>query len=346
MILVFAGAGASKAVDPNQYPTTVEFFEKLPSDIRKENIFGLAVEYLKSSNKSSVIDIEQVLWTMAEVRDFVSHAANNKTVAGWFLEDNRLLRIMGAGGDVSTVGKVAESARLIIDRVTSRINEVVYELYAEPPSTKSLLGNWCRLLLDLMELREPIEIVTTNYDLIIEEAIAETKAPVKTGRTLGTLSILQQELWDLTTTPSNGGVGLLTKLHGSVDWIRGNNNRIHVGTPTYHGNHNKHAIIYPGFKGAPDDELFKHLHLYFEAAVAKADVIFFIGYGFRDEYINTIISRQIKPDCMVFVINPNPEPTTLSIVKADLYYKECGFDEDVITECLLDIDQLRRGVGA
>ena len=29
-ILIFAGAGASKAVSPDDYPTTVEFFKRLP----------------------------------------------------------------------------------------------------------------------------------------------------------------------------------------------------------------------------------------------------------------------------------------------------------------------------
>src|SRR5947208_1057565 len=47
MILVLAGAGASKAVDPKQYPSTVEFFESLPQDVQQEKVFKLAVEYLK-----------------------------------------------------------------------------------------------------------------------------------------------------------------------------------------------------------------------------------------------------------------------------------------------------------
>ena len=34
MILVFVGAGGSAAVDLDQYPTTVEFFESLPGEIK------------------------------------------------------------------------------------------------------------------------------------------------------------------------------------------------------------------------------------------------------------------------------------------------------------------------
>ncbi len=35
MILVFVGAGGSATVDPKQYPTTVEFFSRLPDNITK-----------------------------------------------------------------------------------------------------------------------------------------------------------------------------------------------------------------------------------------------------------------------------------------------------------------------
>ena len=43
MILVFAGAGASYAINPNKYPTTIEFFSRLDESIKKlsENSGGL-----------------------------------------------------------------------------------------------------------------------------------------------------------------------------------------------------------------------------------------------------------------------------------------------------------------
>ena len=45
MILVFAGAGASKAVGPENYPTTLEFFERLPEQIRKDPLFLHILSY-------------------------------------------------------------------------------------------------------------------------------------------------------------------------------------------------------------------------------------------------------------------------------------------------------------
>src|SRR5207248_224732 len=82
-IVVFAGAGASTAVNPREYPTTLEFFERLPDTIAKHTIFMRATEYLRShSSDSSNIDIEQVLWALHELDGFLAAAADVRSVAG------------------------------------------------------------------------------------------------------------------------------------------------------------------------------------------------------------------------------------------------------------------------
>ena len=63
MILVFAGAGSSAAVDPKQYPTTVEFFNRLPDNIIRDRIFAEVCKFLASQRKEGQpVDIEEVLW--------------------------------------------------------------------------------------------------------------------------------------------------------------------------------------------------------------------------------------------------------------------------------------------
>ena len=54
-ITIFAGAGASKAVDPDQYPTTIEFFQNLPSTITDDNLFKSIVGFLKSDENLVVL---------------------------------------------------------------------------------------------------------------------------------------------------------------------------------------------------------------------------------------------------------------------------------------------------
>ena len=246
MILVFAGAGASKAVNPSQYPTTVEFFERLPEDVKNNELFRRAVEYLRTRKKADPIDIEQILWLVTELRDFMTKAGDNSTVPGWFIEGNRLISAVGGHDDVQGIRNVATRASRTIESLSSTINAFVYDVYGETPSEDELRDNWIFALNQLRPITSTLEIVTTNYDVAIEEAISVTKAPVLTGRTQGTRPVLQLELWDITSIQSQSPKeGKLTKLHG----VRGNQDRIHVGTPLFQGRHERHAIIYPGFKG-------------------------------------------------------------------------------------------------
>ena len=64
MILVFVGAGGSAAVNPEQYPTTVEFFNRLPDYIEQEPLFIQIREFLETSKRGQPIDIEEILWNL------------------------------------------------------------------------------------------------------------------------------------------------------------------------------------------------------------------------------------------------------------------------------------------
>ena len=67
MILVFVGAGGSAAVDPEQYPTTVEFFNRLPDDIEEAPLFIQICAFLEIRKYGQPIDIEEILWTLDEL---------------------------------------------------------------------------------------------------------------------------------------------------------------------------------------------------------------------------------------------------------------------------------------
>lgn len=97
---------------------------------------------------------------------------------------------------------------------------------------------------------------------------------------------------------------LLTKLHGSLDWKYGRNT-IQVGDAIFTGDHSKQAIIYPGFKGKNDAPFFEVFHNYLAEAVADSKAMIFVGFAFRDPYINEILRENTREGCPVVVINPD-----------------------------------------
>ena len=91
-ITIFAGAGASKAVDPDQYPTTVEFFDRLPISVATNLLFESVVAFLMQDDKNRILDIEIILWELSELlsfceqvsRSFGSDASRSKLEDGSF----------------------------------------------------------------------------------------------------------------------------------------------------------------------------------------------------------------------------------------------------------------------
>jgi hypothetical protein len=195
----------------------------------------------------------------------------------------------------------------------------------------------------LGQFRAPTRNPEAPYDVVLEEAIRFSNVPVLTGRTNDTQPTLDTSLWDVhamdvSTLESQGR---LTKLHGSIDWVRGQD-KIHVGTPLFQGRHERHAIIYPGFKGAPNDPLFQHLHQYCRSRLAKASGIIIIGYAFRDEYINTILSRDLRRDAMVIVLNPAERLPSMPFAESRVVHIRLQFGRQGAEAVLAKVGSLKQ----
>lgn len=301
MILVFVGAGGSAAVDPEQYPTTVEFFNRLPEEITQDPSFTLIGEFLRTQKEDGQpIDIEEVLWSLDKLQEHFSLSRDPNTLEGWMMTGNRLSRLhanMNASEQI--LAGMFEIGKNLLVPLQNRINALVHEFYVEPPSNGNL-QNWISLLQGL-EGRDPvIEIFTTNYDPVLETVIEEANVEnVATGRETGRQTTLNTSLWDR-PGESIDGRGRLTKLHGSVDWQRRGSTII--CSDLYTGDPNQHSILYPGFKGEPSEEPFIKFHEHLRAVVQKASAAVFVGFAFRDEYINNILSG-LSPEIPKYVIN-------------------------------------------
>jgi len=345
MFLVFAGAGASKAVDADQYPSTVEFFERLPDTVKKTQMFDLVVKMLRAHRgASTVIDIEQVLWALGELRTFLHDVTDQRTVPGWFLKDARLLQPVSLTTDF---GNLLGNAPRVLDLVSGlmdSINLQIYDWYAHQPSHDQLEHNWLTLLRPLLLMKERVELFTTNYDLVLEIAADELSREglpeVRTGRKGAIQRVLDQAEWvrpprdpELPDLPG----GLLTKLHGSVDFGRAPDGTIYVGDPFFKGSHDRHAILYPGFKGVPDREPFNLFHNHLAHAVAQSARLLFIGFAFRDEYINSLLERYTQPRAAIVVINPAEQLPDLPYAPERIRHIRGFFEPKQIVEALNDL---------
>jgi SIR2-like domain len=342
LIVIFAGAGASKAVNPRGYPVTEEFFNTLPQGITQQPLFKKLVACFSDihSKSSQPTDIETVLWALSELRLFMENARNPKSVPGWFLAGNHLKELGAGSVQLVPLHRHAPQYISVIDRLVSSINALVYDLYSPVPKLPQVRGNWHALLKELLVTSDSVQVFTTNYDRIIEAVASylqrDTNTPVlDTGRRADVDSYIDESLWEPDAKDGNGA-HLLTKLHGSVDWARGPD-RLYVSDPQYKGDHAKHVILYPGFKGTPTERPFTIFHQHFERCLARAATIVFIGFSFRDQYINEIIRRNVRPNAKVVLVNPNLSLKDTPFASRKVHHFESKFDTASVPRLLATI---------
>ena len=334
MNLVFVGAGGSAAVNPNQYPTTVEFFKRLPGDITQEPLFVYIREFLEARKGQKPIDIEEVLWNLDEFQDYCKVSCDTETIAGWVMA-HRINQLTGAPADLSHLRNGMHTlGETQIKNLKDKINALVYNFYAEPPSNDEL-ADWVRLLKGLAERDSIIEIFTTNYDMVLEHAIGLAQINVETGRSFdGIQTRLDTTLWDTSGEPIENKYGRLTKLHGSVDWQHQNGDIV-AGNSNFTGNHQKHLILYPGYKGEPDIEPFRKFHEHLKAVVRKTDAAIFVGFSFRDEYINTIL-LNLPSEVPKLVINKADQLPTGPFLTGCTHFKD-GLTAESVESCIWNL---------
>lgn len=293
------------AVNSEQFPATRQFFERLPDEIKSDRLFQHIIAYLKIGNADRQIDIEEVLWELKLLSAFASDSVSGQGLVGYSLANSRLLDVTGHTSPAYNLGHLGQILSALQSQckiLTDQINATVYEFYGQEPSASDVKGNWSYLLQRMKQIGWAYDIFTTNYDVAIETAVT-LDGTLNSDQFFGLRNVQHKQLdiarWE---NPVDGG-SLLTKLHGSINWQWGQE-RIFVGAPVFTGNHENHAIIYPGFKGESQSPFFSPLHNYFAQRLSEARILIFIGFAFRDEYINRLISENIEPTAKIVVIDP------------------------------------------
>jgi len=162
----------------------------------------------------------------------------------------------------------------------------------------------------LSTLNPCLNIITPNYDLLIEHICDKNKIPCCTGFTGGITkyydwNIAEKELSFIIKKIKNRKQKLfgnrkrhikLHKVHGSLNWFWQNQQIMEDNSLAYDREHTlKRAIIPPG--DAKISEAFMNYRDFFaraDNAIANDDAYIFVGYGFNDIHIEKEIDRHLK----------------------------------------------------
>lgn len=343
MYVVFAGAGASLAVDKKQYPTTLEFFQQLPESIHDDAIFKATVNYLKSQKGNETPDIEEILWIISEQEEDISKLIDASSPIGWLLNSNRIMPLTNVRGDIhNPLQQAGPTFFRKVRKLIYDINEQIYTFYRAEPSTKALSKTWTPFYTQMLSQnpKTAIEVFTTNYDVVLEAALQSVHgqgALTIDGRKKRVYESLDLDAWSQHSNEKlkNNKYIRLTKLHGSVDWTQESSDApILSSAPGFRGEHGKHVILYPGFKGNPEAEPFITFHQHFSNCIREAETLIFIGFAFRDLYINTLLETRTSPTTKIIVIDPSSSLPNMPFSANQVRHIKAKFNEESISKCI------------
>lgn len=313
------GAGVSFLSNiPLMYPLTERALEVVrTNEFANDEDAQRIIAYVQNDVVEGA-NIEEILTHLA---DFISMAERSRT------------------GSVSMDGEHVTKEKLVFVHLTllRTISEIVRWGYRPPVNgeggeviEEALVGtkgngiatvdehrNFIQAIFDsgragLEMLRTPVEFFTTNYDTLLEDALALHQIDYQDGFSGGGVGFWASRNYE----PLDTTRALVTKLHGSVDWYRPEEApspllRVRAGD------------IYPGAGGAvmiypqatkylntqrdPFSELFQRFRHRLVHGVDQ--VLLICGYSFSDEHINAEIEIALSaPRCQLTVVAFADEP--------------------------------------
>jgi SIR2-like domain len=321
-VVLLAGAGASFGVSRERYPTTRAFYERFvePKKLYERTPFRIADDFIRSSkglplanfdlakpSEASPVDIEEILFAAHELRDSLSNFRGTSKSITRFASHHLKFQDFGAYGN--NVTSSLENASHALEAFIRDVDLLVHEAYGEKPSEAELDASWVPFLRDVSMHAKSLDVFTTNYDLVLEMAIRRSTLDVDFGyKDDGATRELNLAAWTDRLSSSKSGA-LLTKLHGSVHWLRGARDEIEIGGPSSK-DYERQVALYPGYKGVPTREPFKSFHDYLADRLAAADVILVVGFAFRDEYINQLFRTRTRPEQTLLIVDPRGTEVT------------------------------------
>ena len=161
------------------------------------------------------------------------------------------------------------------------------------------LANW----ISSIDREQPIEIFTTNYDLLMEQALEDTNIPYFDGF-VGS----REAFFDLRSLEDNlipRHWTRLGKMHGSINWFKKENGKIFRSDK--YDNSESSYLIYPSHlkydqsRKMPFLALSDQLNCFLKKT---SSALIVCGYSFNDEHINDTITNALisNPSALVITL--------------------------------------------
>jgi len=252
--------------------TTIVFSDLRASGLKGQ--FEVALSHFVSDGKPT-----------PNVEDLLSHLRALEKVAG---KDS----VRGlSGGDLGNLDKT-------VCEILAKITDVTLP---KPDTPYHQLAAW----VGAIERAAPVEMFTTNYDLLIEESLESNRVPYFDGFVGSRSTFLDLQSMEDGRLPPRWN--RLWKIHGSLNWYEGDAGNIHRGVPTGALPADKRRVIYPSHLKYDESRrmpylcMIDRLRYFFKNA---APVLITCGFSFGDQHLNEVLVQGLQgnPTAIIFAL--------------------------------------------
>jgi len=211
----------------------------------------------------------------------------------------RGLRAIGGSGNVRDLA-VKDLASLE-EEICRYISERVERALPKDENPYSHMAAW----IGSTNRSEPVEVFTTNYDLLSEQALERFRIPYFDGFCGSKNAFLDSHSIDHDELPPRWA--RLWKLHGSINWGLDDANQVFRGTTPIN-----RCIIHPSHLKYDESRRMPYLAMIdrLRAFIRKSSSVLIVcGYSFRDEHLNA---------CLLESLTGSPKSAVFGLLHGDL----------------------------
>ena len=277
----------------------------------KDKIFILTQKYLKECNTiiwGSGATIPYGLPSMDDLKKDLNNITKIKD------EEN----LESGIEKIKDENVIAEIRKIISNIVFQKDIECLLKAVENPDYFKTI-----NKMIDFFYTAHPhnINIITTNYDRVLEYALSQEDYKYTDGFSGKVLSI-----FDSDNCFKETGIINLFKVHGSLNWVDNKNEIFFL--PFKNKNKNlKNVMVLPRNSKYKEvsEEPYRTLIAESDKIIKKAKSFFVVGFGFNDEHLTPLIEKKIKEGIPIVII---VKKATLSCKKKlEAAKKYCLFEE-------------------
>lgn len=201
----------------------------------------------------------------------------------------RSLFLVSKGGEVRGLTEIQ-----LLDLEKKICSEIVKKLNVNLPNQETPYHHLCTWI-GSIDRKTPIEIFTTNYDLLLEEALEDEEIPYFDGFVGSKKSFFDLKAVEENLIPTHWS--RLWKIHGSINWYQTTIDSKKSVFRTSEIKHDASHLIYPSHLKYEESRKMPYLALIDQLnrfVRKKSSLLILSGYSFHDGHLNDTIINALK----------------------------------------------------